>query len=186
MVGENEVKDLWERYQEKKKMAKDLVRKKRREERDVLFKECIGKGGCCSAKFWEKAKSRASKASKSLKDKKGKLHREEVSMAEIAREHFESVGKGLSRQDQGRKEDPTEESSQLDQTKEPFPELQAPISLEEVKEAIKGMKRGKGVGCDKISLEMIQGEGRFCCEIYIEYSNVAGRRNIFQKKGWKG
>ena len=70
-----------------------MVRKKRREEREVLLKECIGKGGYCSAKFWEKAKRRASKAPKSLKDKQGKLHREEISMAEIAREHFESVGK---------------------------------------------------------------------------------------------
>ena len=73
-----------------------------------------------------------------------KLHQEELSMEEIRTEHFESLGKGLSRQEQGRKEDPTEESRQLDQTKEPFPELQAPISLEEVKEAIEGMKRGKG------------------------------------------
>ena len=75
------------------------------------------------------SKRRASKAPISLKDKQGNLHREEVSMAEIAREHFESVGKGLSRQEQGRKEDPTEESRQLGQTKEPFPELQAHIHL---------------------------------------------------------
>ena len=54
------------------------------------------------------------------------------------------LGKGLSCHEQGRKEDPTEESRQLGQTKEPFPELQAPISLEEVKEAIKGMKEGRG------------------------------------------
>ena len=141
-------------------MAKDLVRKKIREKRQALLKECIAKDGCCSAKFWEKAKRRASKAPKSLKDKPGKLHREEVSMAEIAREHFESVGKGLSRHEQGRKESPTEESRQLGQTKEPFPELQATISLEEVNEAIKGMKRGKGRG-DKISLEMIKGRGDF-------------------------
>ena len=134
-------------------MAKDLVRKKRREEREPLFKECIGKGGYCSAKFWEKAKRRAGKAPKSLKVKRGKLHREEISMAEIAREHFESVGKGLSCHEQVRKEDPTEEGRQLGQTKEPFPELQAPISLEEVKEEIKGMKRGKGVGGDKSALK---------------------------------
>ena len=65
-------------------------------------------------------------------------------MAEIAREHFESVGKGLSRHEQGRKEDPTEESRQLGQTKEPFPRQEAPIRLEEVKEVIHGMKRRKG------------------------------------------
>ena len=70
-------------------------------------------------------------------------------MAEIAREHFESDGKGRSRHEQGRKEDPTEESRQLGPTREPFPELQAPISLEEMEEAIKGMKRGKGVGVIK-------------------------------------
>ena len=84
--------------------------KKGASEREALLKECIGKGGYWSAKCWGKAKRRASKAPKSLKDKQGKLHQEEVSMAEIAREHFESVGNGLSRQEQGRKEDPTEES----------------------------------------------------------------------------
>ena len=47
------MKGLWEQYQEKKKMAKDLVRKKRREEREALLKENIGKGGYCSAKFWD-------------------------------------------------------------------------------------------------------------------------------------
>ena len=111
------MKDPLERYQEQKKIAKHLVRKKRREEREVLLKKCIGKRRYCSAKFWEKAKSRASKVPKSLEDKQGKLHQEEVSMAEIAREHFESVRKGLSRQEQGRKEDSTEESRQLGQTK---------------------------------------------------------------------
>ena len=37
--GRTSGKVNWERYQEKKKMAKDLVRKKRREEREALLKE---------------------------------------------------------------------------------------------------------------------------------------------------
>ena len=55
--------------------------------------QCIGKGRYCSSKFWEKAKRRASKAPKSLKNKQGKLHREEVSMAEIAKEPLNQLGK---------------------------------------------------------------------------------------------
>ena len=40
-------------------------------------------------------------------------YREEVSKTEIARELFQPVGKGLSRHEQGRKEDATEEGRQL-------------------------------------------------------------------------
>ena len=43
--------------------------------------------------------------------------------------------------------------------KEPFKELQSQISYREVEEALKRMKREKGVGGDKISMEMIQGGG---------------------------
>ena len=72
------------------------MRKKRREEREALIKECQGKGGYYSAKFWEKAKWKTNKAPKALKDKKGDLHKEKAAMAEIAREHFELIGKGMT------------------------------------------------------------------------------------------
>ena len=43
--------------------------------------------------------------------------------------------------------------------KELFEELQSQISFREVEEESKRRKRGKGVGGDKISMEMIQGGG---------------------------
>ena len=92
----NEVQDLWRDYQEKKRIAKELVRKKREKEREALLKECQAKGGYFSAKFWEKAKWKTNKAPKALRDKKGALHKEEAVMAEIARDHFELIGKGVT------------------------------------------------------------------------------------------
>ena len=96
------------------------MKKKRREEREALIKECQGKGGYYSAKFWEKAKWRTNKAPKALKDKKGqlhkeealkdkkgKLHEEETAMAEIEREHFELIGKGMT-QEEGERKDTNE------------------------------------------------------------------------------
>ena len=85
-------------------MAKELVRKKREKEREALLKECQGKGGYYSAKFWEKAKWKTNKAPKSLRDKKCELHKEEAAMAEIAREHFELIGKGMTQKEGERKD----------------------------------------------------------------------------------
>ena len=62
------------------------------------------KGGYYNAKFWEKAKWKTNKAPKALKDKKVKLHKEEAAMAEIAREHFELIGKGMTEQEGERKD----------------------------------------------------------------------------------
>ena len=75
------------------------MRKKREQEREALLKECQGKGGYYSAKFWEKAKWKTNKAPKALKDKKGELHKEEAAMAEIAREHFELIGKEMTQKE---------------------------------------------------------------------------------------
>ena len=87
----NEVQDLWRDYQEKKRIAKELVRKKRREEREALIKECQGieREANIVKMIWEKAKWKTNKEPKALKDRKGELHKEEAAMAEIAREHFE-------------------------------------------------------------------------------------------------
>ena len=100
----NEVQDLWRDYQEKKRLAKELVRKKRGEERETLLKECQRKGGYYGAKFWEEAKGKTNKAPKALKDNKDELHKEEAAMAEIAREHFQLIGKGMTQQEGERKD----------------------------------------------------------------------------------
>ena len=59
--------------------------------------------------------------------------------------------------------------------KVPFKELQGPVRYEEVKKAMEAMKRGKGVGVDKVRLNMLQDRGEIlspnldkvlqcCCE----------------------
>ena len=53
---EREVQELWAPYQEKKKIAKELVSRKRREETQVLLEEFAGKTCYSNAKFWQKAK----------------------------------------------------------------------------------------------------------------------------------
>ena len=54
-----------------------------------------------------------------------------------------------------------------------------------MEEALKKMKRGKGVGGDKISMEMIQGEGRSYGTTFTHCYNAAGRKSIFWRIGWK-
>ena len=81
-------------------------------------------------------------------------------MAEIAREHFECIGKGITQKEE--RKDTNERYATVgtggeSKAKEPFEELQSQISYREVEEALKRMKRGKGVGGDKMSMEMIQG-----------------------------
>ena len=51
-------------------------------------------GGYNSTVFWQRAKKISSKALKRLKDKSGKVYESEEAMAEIAREHFEGIGRG--------------------------------------------------------------------------------------------
>ena len=74
-------------------------------------------------------------------------------MAEIEREYVELIGKGLT-QKEGEREDTTERyaivgTDRESNAKEPFEELQSQISYREVEEALKRMKRVKGVGVIK-------------------------------------
>ena len=95
----------------------------------MLLKECQGKGGYYSAKFWEKAKWKTNKAPKALKNKKDELHKEEAAIAQIARKHFELVGKGMTQKGGERKDTnerhATVETNGESKAKEPFKELQS-------------------------------------------------------------
>ena len=127
------------------KDSKRAREEERREEREALIKECQGRGGYYSAKFWEKAKWKTNKAPKALKYKKGELHKEEAAMAEIAREHFKLIGKGMTKQE-GERKDANERYATVgtgreSKAKESFEEPQSQISYREVEEALKSMKR---------------------------------------------
>ena len=94
MVTEETVKEKWADYLKQKGIAKDVVRKKRNEERKAVLEEARLGGGYNSTVFWQRAKRISSKAPKRLKDKSGKVYDSEEAMAEIACEHFEGIGRG--------------------------------------------------------------------------------------------
>ena len=88
-------------------------------------------------------------------------------------------------QKEGERKDTHERYATVGTGGEPFEELQSQISYREVEEALKRMKRGKGVMGDKISMEMIQGEGRSYGTTFTHCYNAAGRKSIFRKIEWK-
>ena len=67
-------------------------------------------------------------------------------------------------------------------------ELNDALTYEEVKAALKRMKKGKGVGGDKFNFEMLEKGGSTCgtCgTICMQFYSVVGRTNTFRKNGWK-
>ena len=94
MVTEETAKEKWEDYLKQKRIAKDVVRTKREEEREAVLEEARLGGGYNSTVFWQRAKMISSKAPKRLKDTSGKVYDSEEAMAESAREHFEGIGRG--------------------------------------------------------------------------------------------
>ena len=88
----------------------------------------------------------------------GKVVSEGKEMAEIAREHFKKNAQGLiGSQSEEDKQPKREQRVRLDvqQTEK----LEEPLSYLKVVGALKRMKRGKGVGMDKVSSEMLLGGG---------------------------
>ncbi len=159
VIKEEMVNEKWTEYQKQKRIAKDLVRKKRDEEREAVLEDARSKGGYNSAVFWKSAKKRGNKGPTSLKDKTGKLCEDEDDMAEIAREHFEGIGKGcISQEGVGQKQKETEKDKGQN-AGECLGNLGDPLLYEEMKAAIKRMKRGKGVGVDKFNFEMLEKGG---------------------------
>ena len=132
---------------------------KRRQERDEVLEEFEKTGGYGGSVFWRKVKKSAVKGMKRLRNSSGKLVLEEKEMAKIAREHFKRNAQGTSgfhSEENGQPERQQRvklEVEEIEKLEGPFPPL-------EVVSALKRMKRGKGVGIDKVSSEMLLGGGR--------------------------
>ena len=92
-----------------------------------------------------------------LRNSSGKVVSEENEMAEIAREHFKKNAQGLI----GFKSEEDKQPKRLGEQREvqQTEKLEEPLSYPEVVRALKRMKRGKGVGIDKVSSEMLLGGG---------------------------
>ena len=119
----------------------------------------IGRG-YNSTVFWQRAKTISSKAPKTLKDKSGKVYDSEEAMAEIAREHFEGIGRGCMNEEgenqQQRQDKPGSKCGQG------LRALNDSLTIEEVKAALKRMKKGKGVGGISSTLRCWEKEGSTC------------------------
>ena len=80
-------------------------------------------------------------------------------MAELAREHFKKNAQGLiGFQSEEDKQPKREQRVRLEV--QHTEELEESLSYPEVVRALKRMKRGKGVGIDKVTSEMFIGWGR--------------------------
>ena len=159
-ISQEVVKSKWDEYLHLKHEARDLVKEKMEKEREDILKEMKKCGGFNSGFFWHRAKAKKGKCLTKLRDESGAVMTEERIVADIARSHFESLGRGGW--EAGAEEIADREGSgyvpkELDG--EVAAELDRAPTYEEVVKAIKRLKKGKGVGGDKVSAEMIVNGG---------------------------
>ena len=173
VIAREKVEEKWEAYLQAKQNAKDLVAEKRKQERDEVLEEFEKTGGYGGSYFWRKVKKSAVKGMKRLRNSSGKLVLEEKEMAEIAREHFKRNAQGttgLHLEENGQPKFERQQRVKLEV--EEIEKLEEPFSSLEVVGALKRMKRGKGVGIDKVSSEMLLGGGEML------WQNLAALLNV--------
>ena len=144
---------------------------KRKQERDEVLEEFEKTGGYGGSYFWRKVKKSAVKGMKRLRNSSGKLVLEEKEMAKIAREHFKRNAQGTTGFHSEENGQP-ERQQRVKLEVEEIEKLEEPFSPLEVVRALKRMKRGKGVGIDKVSLEMLLGGGEML------WHNLAALLNV--------
>lgn len=157
VVSEDVVKKKWEEYLLLKQVAKDMVRNKMRKEREDILEEMRSAGGYNSRAFWQRAKGKQCKGLSELQNENGEIEQEETVIASIARDYFEKLGKGCWDSSESCNGEAFERFDFRVREVEAGAKLQleSALTYEEVVKAIKGMKKGKGVGGDKVSAEML-------------------------------
>jgi len=153
IISQEIVKTKWESYLQLKQAAKELVKQKMEKERAQILEEMRAGGGYNSAKFWRRAKGRKGKGLEKMRDESGTVVTDETEVADMARAHFEMLGRGQEWENVT-ENDVDRNNSEYTGRKleeEAVMELNSAPSYEEVVKAIKRMKKGKGVGMDKIS-----------------------------------
>ena len=93
-------------------------------------------------------------------------------MAKIAREHFKRNAQGTTGFHSEENGQPEFERQRVKLEVEEIEKLEEPFSSLEVVRALKRMKRGKGVGIDKVSSEMLLGGGEML------WQNLAALLNV--------
>ena len=120
-----------------------------------------------------------------LRNSSGKVVSEEKEMAEIAREHFKKNAQGLI----GFKSEEDKQPKRLGEQRvrlevQQTEKLEEPLSYPEVVRALKRMKRGKGVGIDKVSSEMLLGGGEMLWHNLTALLNVCWEEEELIPADW--
>ena len=159
VISQEVVKAKWDDYLRLKQVAKDLVKEKMEKERAEILKEMKAGGGFNSGFFWRRAKCKKAKGMTKLRDDSGEIVTEEGDVAGLAASYFETLGRGewVDSEDSEEIRDGECTAKQLDTAV--VAELDRVPMYDEVVKAIKGMKKGKVVGGDKISSEMLVNGG---------------------------
>ena len=152
IIRAEDVEERWKSYQRQKERAKETIKKKRGEDRERALAQFRKEGKYNSAFFWGRAKQAKQLKLERVRGDDGVVFTGEREVAEQARKHWKKAAESLS----SRKEKVAFKSDEVRKvTVDVANGMQAPFTYEEIVKAIKGMKRGKGVGKDKISLDMI-------------------------------
>ena len=188
VVSEDVVKKKWEEYLLLKQVAKDMVRNKMRKEREDILEEMRSLGGYNSRAFWQRAKGKQCKGLSELQNENGEIEQEETVIASIARDYFEKLGKGCwdsSESCNGKAYErfdfrvrEVEAGAKL--------QLESALTYEEVVKAIKGMKKGKGVGGDKVSAEMLLEGGEILWHNFHALLQVCWEREFIPGEWMEG
>ena len=94
LVSQEVVKAKWDDYLRLKQVAKDLVKQKMEKERADILREMKTSGGYNSRFFWSRAQWKKGKGMSKIRDDSGAVVTEEEAIADVARAHFESLGRG--------------------------------------------------------------------------------------------
>ena len=89
------MKAKWYNYLRLKQVAKDLFKQKmaEKEKADILREMKTG-GGYNSRFFWSRAQWKKGKRMSKIRDESGAVATDEEAIADVARAHFESLGRG--------------------------------------------------------------------------------------------
>ena len=87
------MKAKWDDYLRLKQVAKDLVKQNMEKERADVLGE-MKTSGYNTRFFWSRARLKKTKGMSKTRDDSGAVVTEEEAIADVARAHFESLGRG--------------------------------------------------------------------------------------------
>ncbi|XP_061704212.1 uncharacterized protein LOC133515657 [Cydia pomonella] len=158
----DEVSEAKKEYRRMKVLVKELVDRKKGEQKDKM-EERLSQDFQANIKFFWKSIRLArgntqNSELNSIKDKNGRLVNEEECILKRWKEYFESLFD---------REEANTPISDLNESIEYVSENEDSISMDEIVKALKGMKSGKAAGYDKVSVEMLKaGQGIVATQMY--------------------